>query len=154
MYDNNLKLVIVGTVSGMVTCRLVIRCLVLNCNLDSCKITNNSSGVPTTPTPMPKSVQINFLVSVYNFTSSKNACPHTWCDDLIYRPVVVVLLESLKPSWIKGLSPSLVELGVWVPIWLKPNLIFMEFEWDFRVQVELHSYLFNLNYVSLTTLSH
>jgi hypothetical protein len=45
----------VDTVSGMVTCRLVIRCLVLNYNLDSCKITNNSSGVPTTPTSMSKS---------------------------------------------------------------------------------------------------
>jgi hypothetical protein len=66
----------VGTVFGMVTCRIVIRCLILNCNLDSCKITNNSSGVPTTPTPLPKSVQINFLESVYNFTSSKNACSY------------------------------------------------------------------------------
>jgi hypothetical protein len=65
---------IVGTVSGMVTCRLEIRCRVLICNLNSCKITNNSSGVLTTPTPMPKSVQINFLKSVYNFTSSNNAC--------------------------------------------------------------------------------
>jgi hypothetical protein len=138
----------------MVTCRLVICCLVLNFNLDSCKITNNSSGVPTTPTPMPKSVQISFLESVLNFTSSKNVCLHNWCDGLIYRPVVAVLLESLKPTWIRSLSPSLFELGVWVIIWLKPNLIFMEFEWDFRVQVELHLYLFNLNSMSLTTLSH
>jgi hypothetical protein len=34
---------------------------------------------------------------------------HTWCGGLIYRPVVVVLLESLKPSWIRSLNPSLVE---------------------------------------------
>jgi len=67
------------------------------------------SGVPTTPTSMPKSVQINFLESIYNFTSSKNACVYTWCDGLIYRLVVAVLLESLKPSWIRSLSPSLVE---------------------------------------------
>jgi hypothetical protein len=52
----------------------------------SCKRTNNSSGVPTTPNPMPKSVQINFLKSVYNLKSSENLFFHTWCDGLIYRP--------------------------------------------------------------------
>jgi hypothetical protein len=46
----------VGTVSGMVTCRLVIRSWVLIYYLNPAKRTNNSSGVPTTPTPMPKSV--------------------------------------------------------------------------------------------------
>jgi hypothetical protein len=35
---------------------------------------------------------------------------HTWCGGLIYRPAVVVLLESLKPSWIRSLSPILFEL--------------------------------------------
>jgi hypothetical protein len=50
---------IVSTFSGMVACRLVIRCLPQTYNLDSCKTTNT--------TPMPKSVQINFLKSICNF---------------------------------------------------------------------------------------
>jgi hypothetical protein len=33
--------VFVGTVSGMVTCRLLIRCLPQTYNLDSCKTTDN-----------------------------------------------------------------------------------------------------------------
>jgi hypothetical protein len=41
----------------------------------SCKRTKNSSGVPTTPTLMPKSVQINFLKSIFNLKSSENSCP-------------------------------------------------------------------------------
>jgi len=78
----------VGTVSGMVTCRLMIRCWVLIYHFNPAKRTNNSSGVPTTPTPMPKSVQINFLKSIFNLNlkSSENSSFHTWCDSLIYRP--------------------------------------------------------------------
>jgi hypothetical protein len=64
----------VGIVSGMVTCRLVIRCWVLIYHFNPAKRTNNSSGVPTTPTLMPKSVQINFLKSVFNLKSSEKSC--------------------------------------------------------------------------------
>jgi hypothetical protein len=56
----------VGTVSGMVMCRLVIRYWVLIYYFNPAKRTINSSEVPTTPTPMPKSVQINFLKSIFN----------------------------------------------------------------------------------------
>jgi hypothetical protein len=126
----------------MVTCRLVIRCWVLIYNFDPAKRTNNSSGVPTTP--MPKSVQINFLKSVFNLKSSKNSCFHTWCDSLIYR----LDLRSYQNSW------RLIGLGVWVLAWLNFNLIFREFEWDCRVRSWLRSYLFNLNSVSIATLSH
>jgi hypothetical protein len=62
--------------------------LILIYNFDPAKRANNSSGLPTTPTPMPKSVQINFLKSNFNLNlkSLENPSPHTWCDGLIYRP--------------------------------------------------------------------
>jgi hypothetical protein len=78
---------LVGAVLGMVTCRMVIRCLPLLEYHETCKITNDSSGVPTTPTPMPKSVQINFLESIRNLKSSENLS--------LFIPGVTVLFIGL-----------------------------------------------------------
>jgi hypothetical protein len=96
----------------MVTCRLVIRYWILINYSNPAKITNNSSGVPTTPTPMPKSVQIKFLKSISISRAQR-------VPDLIPGATVLfigrtcglaVLPEFLTLSWIRSLSPNLVEL--------------------------------------------
>jgi len=76
-----------------------------------CKIINGSSdygGADRTPTPMPKSVQTNFLENICNLKSSENL--------LVLIPGVVVLfigsqftviklLECLEHNLIRSLSP-------------------------------------------------
>jgi hypothetical protein len=84
----------VGTVSGTVTCYLVICCLpsLIFALLVICKIINGSSdygGADRTPTPMPKSVQTNFLENICNLKSSENVLVfNTWRSSLIYRLTV------------------------------------------------------------------
>jgi hypothetical protein len=99
----------------MVTCRLVIRYWILINYSNPAKITNNSSGVPTTPTPMPKSVQISFLknISILRTQRMRDLIPGAavvfigWTCSLTRFAIVP---EFLTPSWIRSWSPSLVEL--------------------------------------------
>jgi hypothetical protein len=60
------------------------------------------------PTPMPKSVQTNFLENISNLKSSENLS-NTWRNSLFYRLVVTDLLGLSKPNWTRSLSPSLLE---------------------------------------------
>jgi hypothetical protein len=87
-----------------VTCCLVIRCLpsLIFALLVICKIINGSSdygGADRTPTPMPKSVQTNFLENICNLKSSENVIVfNTWRSSLIYRLTV----RSYKTTGVLG----------------------------------------------------
>jgi hypothetical protein len=77
-----------------------------------CKIINCSSdygGADRTPTPMPKSVQTNFLKNICNLKSSENLLVFSIPDAVVLfigsQFTVIKLLECLEYNLIRSLSP-------------------------------------------------